>query len=104
MVINPDVSTPGFLFLHMAFHINVVHERVRYKFLVEQLPSTDAFDFYKVIGRNKSITFQSNAPVFRRRGLKYRRPDWKVVEGDIWNATFKTAVIAALEAHISKGV
>lgn len=77
-----------------------MHDRLRYSFLVQQLPSDQSFDYYKVIAANKTITFKNNAPVLRRHSLKHRKPDWKVHEGDIWNVAFKAQIIKAIEKKL----
>lgn len=40
---------------------------------------------------------QTNEPLFRNRGMKHRRPDWKLIEGQIHTAGFLDAVILTLE-------
>lgn len=86
----------------MEFRISITHDRRQYRFLVRQLPSDPSFDYYQVIGRNGSITFRNNAPVLRRHSLKHRRPDWKITQGDIWNAQFKQKILEALEAALKQ--
>lgn len=84
----------------MEFPIQIMHDRKRYRFKVQQLPSDPSFDYYKVIGKNGSITFRNNAPVMRRHKLKYRPPEWRVHENDLRFASFKEAIIKALNAYL----
>lgn len=78
----------------------VVQMRVsgkRYRFLVEKIHHSDQVIRYRVSGRNRSIVIQSNEPFFRNRGMKHRRPDWKLWEGDLREAGFLNQLIKMLE-------
>lgn len=90
-----------FNFAVMKFRIQVYHDRKRYRFNV-QYRTDHAFDYYKVIARNKSITLKNNAPVMRRHHLKFRQPEWHVHEGDIWNSAFKESLIEAISKYIAE--
>ncbi|MBD0376922.1 MAG: hypothetical protein ICV51_14985 [Flavisolibacter sp.] len=46
--------------------------------------------------RNGHILIESNRPLFRNKGLKKRRPDFKVVEGQLRNLSFTEKIIAAI--------
>jgi len=84
----------------VTFFITILHDRQSYRLLVEKLPSDKAFDYYRVSGNNKSIVFKNNQPVLNRYNLKHRKPQWKVHEGDVWNASFKEALVKKIEEEL----
>jgi len=43
---------------------------------------SESFEQFRVNAKNQEITLQSNRPLFAEKGLKYRRPDWKILSGD----------------------
>lgn len=88
-----------FFYIWTMFRILIIHDRKRYEFNVEKLPSDAAFDYYKVIGRNKSIILKNNAPILRRNNLKSRRPTWQVHSGEIWNKIFTEEIVKAIEKY-----
>lgn len=81
----------------MELRITINHDRRNYRLLVRKLPSDQSFDYYEVVGRNGSMVFRNNGPVLRRHNLKYRKPVWKIISGDIWNLSFKQKLLEALE-------
>ncbi len=55
-------------------------------------------ELFKVVGRNKFIVLESNRPLFRNRGLKYRKPDFKLIEGNVdYTGSMHLLVDAILE-------
>ncbi len=82
------------------FWISFFVDQKRYRFLVERLPSDESFDYYKVNGRNGSMVLRNNQPVLRKHRLRYRRPEWKVMSGEVWNSYFKEKLIAAIEEKV----
>lgn len=67
-----------------------------WRLLAETVKSTDREERIRVMGRNKAIILQSNRPYLRNRGLKYRRPTWKLVEGKGANMAVLEKIISAL--------
>jgi hypothetical protein len=76
----------------MVFKFRILYER-RYKNLIGEIIHTDKrSERIKVSGRNRSIVIQSNRPLLLSKGLKHRRIDWKIVEGDM-NSPFVFGLI-----------
>lgn len=67
----------------MKFDIQIKYSGRWYKLKVEQFNVTERLEKFKIIGRNKTIVLESNRPLFRNKGLKHRKPDWKLVEGSL---------------------
>ncbi len=77
----------------MIFKFRILHEK-RYKNLIGEIIYSDKrSERIKVSGRNRSIVIQSNRPLLLSKGLKYRRIDWKIVEGDM-NSPFVFRLIS----------
>lgn len=61
--------------------------------------TSDQIERIKIIGKNRSIVLQNNRPLLQARGLKSKRIDWKLVEGELHNSYVLQAIINKLEKH-----
>ncbi|MBL7739368.1 MAG: hypothetical protein JNK14_09115 [Chitinophagaceae bacterium] len=86
----------------MMFYISVYGEGKYLRFKVEQVYLSDQLEKYKVSGRNKSITLQSNRPLLRAKGMKTRRPDWKLIEGQLQDENILRQIIENLNGYLKK--
>ena len=82
------------------FQIKVVYAGKAYTYRVEQTEVTSREEKYKVITRSQVILVSNNRPFFRGKGLRHRKPIWKVDEGEIKVDSFKTKLLEALAAHM----
>ncbi|MFN5225699.1 MAG: hypothetical protein ACK5BO_00505 [Bacteroidota bacterium] len=53
-----------------------------------------------VMGRNRSITLQSNRPMLENKGLKNKRIQWKITEGSLHNSKVLQHILQSLEKHL----
>jgi hypothetical protein len=60
---------------------------------------SDQIERIQIIGKNRSIVLQNNRPLLQSRGLKSKRIDWKLVEGELHNSYVLQAIINKLEKH-----
>ena len=67
----------------MIFWITIKDGYKNHKLLVEHISINSHKERFKISGRDKFIVLESNRPLFRGKGLKYRKPDWKLVEGEV---------------------
>ncbi len=67
----------------MRFRISIKSGWKTLQFIVEHIEVSKKKEHFKVIARNKTVTLESNRPMFRNAGLKHRRPDWSVVDGKL---------------------
>jgi len=65
----------------MQFYISVYFQGKDYCLKVEIAKLTREVAEYKVSGRNRSITLQTNSPFLRSQALKYKSPSWKIIDG-----------------------
>ena len=61
--------------------------------------TSDQIERIKITGKNRCIVLQNNRPLLRARGLKSKRIDWKLVEGELHNSYVLQAIINKLEKH-----
>jgi hypothetical protein len=71
-------------------------------YLVEYVVVNKREEQFKVIARNGSVTFSSNRPLFRNKGLKRRRPDYVLIEGSIPNKSTERQLIEAIHSYVEK--
>jgi hypothetical protein len=77
--------------------LSVLIGGVRLKFLVQKIFESDDLQRYRVYGANKTIVLQTNQKLFQRKGLKYRKGMWVLIEGTITNARALEQIILAIE-------
>ncbi len=68
-----------------------------YRIYIEKILETDRIIRYKVSGRNKFLIIENNQPLFKKLGLKHRKPVWKLVEGNVYSSGFVSHLINFLE-------
>ncbi len=73
-----------------------------YRLMAELIYRSDQVERIRVSGRDRSIVLQNNRPLFRGRGLKHRRPNWKLIEGTGNNAHALDRIIAALTKYLDQ--
>ncbi len=84
----------------MEFRITITHERRTLRLTMIRIAIDAHKEQYKVIARNRILLLETNWPFFHTRGLIYRRPDWKLVDGSITYAPVYQAIVEAVEAHV----
>jgi hypothetical protein len=84
----------------MKFGIVIKHERYNVRLLVELVYQSPEVERYKVTAKNGSFVLQTNLPLLRNKGLKYKPADWKVVENAVNNRSILDSVIKAIEAKL----
>ena len=86
------------------FEIIVKSGYRNYRLRVEHMPIDTRTERFKVIGKNKNITLETNRPFFRNRGLKHRKPEWMIVEGQLFQGNGLEQIIDKIMAVIDKPV
>jgi len=83
----------------VQFYISVYFQGKDYCLKVEQTKLTRDFAEYKVSGRNRSITLQTNSPFLRFQALKFKSPYWKIIDGIPPVTGFLENIIKQLEVY-----
>jgi hypothetical protein len=86
----------------MDFSIKINHDRKIIRLQVEKIFEKDGFEQYKVSARNKTLILQSNRPLLRDKGLRFKRPKWTLESGQLHNAALLDKIISAVYSHIEK--
>jgi hypothetical protein len=85
------------------FTISIRYGSRDYTFKVQMLVYALGVERFQVIARNKTLVLESNRPVFRRKGLKHRKPEWTLIAGEVSNSGFleliQTAIYDWVEAN-----
>jgi hypothetical protein len=87
----------------MKFWITImVNSWQKNKYLVEHTLVNLREERFKVIGRNGHITFSCNRPLYRHKGVRHRRPDLKLIEGQLSNKSVLEDIVEQIKKHIEK--
>jgi len=85
----------------MQFYISVYFQGKDYCLKVEITKLTRELAEYKISGRNRSITLQTNSPFLRSQALKYKSSYWKIIDGIPPVNGFLENIIKQLEIYES---
>ncbi len=64
--------------------------------MVEYILINERIEYFKVHGCNGNMLIESNWPLFRKKGLKKRRPDFKLMEGQLGFIGFTKKIMEAI--------
>lgn len=84
----------------MSFYISVKIDRRVIRLQVERIFLDKRFERFKVIAKNKSLILQNNRPILANKGLKYRKPKWDLIEGQLQNTSLVQSIIEAISEHL----
>ena len=82
------------------FTIKIYHDRKNYKLQVEQVLFSDTKEQFKIIGKASNLILESNRPLFRNKGIKHRKPDWKKISGDLSNMSLVENITTAIMTYL----
>ena len=71
-------------------------------YLVEHLVVNKREEQFTIIARNGSVTFSSNRPLFRNKGLRKRKPDYVLIDGSIPNKSTERQLVEAIQNYVEK--
>ncbi|OYU54504.1 MAG: hypothetical protein CFE25_14455 [Chitinophagaceae bacterium BSSC1] len=81
----------------MEWHFIIRFDQKDLHLKAERIYLSEQVERIKVMGKNRSIVLQSNRPLLRIKGLKNKRLDWKLIEGQMNNSHVLQAIILKLE-------
>lgn len=81
----------------MEWHFIIRFDQKDVHLKAERIYLSEQVERIKVMGKNRSIVLQSNRPLLRIKGLKNKRLDWKLIEGQMNNSHVLQAIILKLE-------
>ena len=83
-----------------TFQITLKNDYKLLRFNVEHINITGISEQFRIVAKNKTIVIESNRPLFRNKGLKSRKPDFKLIEGVVLYQSGLDQVISAIMNHI----
>jgi hypothetical protein len=85
----------------MNFFISIKFGGKNIRLKVEKIESTIETETFYIIARNKSFKLRGNKPLLIAKGLKHRKPNWKVIDGDFSrSSTILELIIKAIESKL----
>lgn len=85
----------------MTFPISIKHQGKTIRLQVERIERTNDTETFHLIARNKSFKLRGNKPLLVAKGLKYRKPNWKVIDGDFSrSSSLLEQIIKAIEKRL----
>lgn len=84
----------------MKFGISIQVGGRRIRLSVEQIYKSDQIERFEITARNKSLTIQSNRPLLRGKGVKHRRPNYKLVSGLVEAPGVVSNIIEVLHSYL----
>lgn len=67
---------------------------------VERVYLSEQIERFDVKARNKTLTIQSNRPLLISKGIKHRKPDYKLIVGDIKSSGALEKIIEAIHSYL----
>jgi len=61
---------------------------------------SEQIERFEVKARNKTLTIQSNRPLLRGKGIKHRKPDYKLIAGTISSSGALEKIIEAVHSYL----
>lgn len=83
-----------------TFYISIKFDRRPIRLRVERIAATNETELFRITARNKSFVLQSNRPLLQAKGLKYRKPNWKVIEGGYDKPFILEQIIKEIESKL----
>jgi len=88
----------------MIFPIRIEIDRRYLNYQVEKIYNDGRIERYRINGRNGSIILESNRPLFRNKGLKHRKPDWNMIQGELKYRNYLRLFVDAIMDKIDKEI
>lgn len=81
----------------MRFGIVIMVDGKYIRLQVERIYLSEQIEKFEVKARNKTLTIQSNRPLLRGKGIRHRKPDYKLIAGDIKSSGALEKIIEAIQ-------
>lgn len=84
----------------MEWYFNIRFDQRDIHLKAEWVYQSTQIERIEVIGKNRTILLQNNRPLLISKGLKSKRIDWKLVEGEMHNSHLLQSIIHKLEKYL----
>jgi hypothetical protein len=86
----------------VKFGIVIIRDRRPIRLQVERIFVSPLIEKFLITARNKTFTIQSNRPLLRGKGIRHRKPDYKIIVGGMISSGTEKAMIDGLHAYLTK--
>jgi hypothetical protein len=86
----------------MKFSIAPIIDGKLTRLQVDLIHSEEFIEHFKVSARNKSFVLQTNRLLFKSKGLKFRKGQWKIINGNMHNTNALEKIIKEIEKYLEK--
>jgi hypothetical protein len=86
----------------MIFPIRIEIDRRYLNYHVEKIYDDGRIERYQINGKNGFIILESNRPLFRNRGLKKKRPEWNMIQGELKYRNYLRLFVDAIMDVVDK--
>lgn len=87
----------------MKFGISIRVDGRTIRLQVERIYLSEQIERFEVKARDKTLTIQSNRPLLRGKGIKHRKPDYKLIAGTISSSGALEKIIENLDLCLRNG-
>ncbi len=84
----------------MKFGIVIKHERRNIRLRVETISNDGIMAIFKITARNDTFILKTNKPLLISKGLKYKKAEWKVIDGGHHRVTIIDLITKEIEKNI----
>lgn len=84
----------------MKFGISIRVDGRYIRLQVDRIYMSEQIERFEVKARNKTLTIQSNRPLLRGKGIKHRKPDYKLIAGTISSSGALEKIIEAVHSYL----
>jgi len=81
----------------VKFGIVIQFDRKKIRLQVEKIFDNGFTAKFRVIAKNNIFVLETNKPLLKNKGLKYKKPVWKVVEGGELRTSIVDLIIKEIE-------
>lgn len=86
----------------MRFGITIRVDGHYIRLQVDRIYVSEQIERFEVKARNKTLTIQSNRPLLRGKGIKHRKPDYKLIAGDIKSFGALEKIIESIQLSLKR--
>lgn len=84
----------------MKWNFTIKYERRNIKLEGEIIETDKRKEKIRISGKNRSIIIQSNRPFFVLRGLKHRKLEWKIIDGEMKSNHLLQLIFDEVEVYL----
>jgi len=84
----------------VVFYITIRYTGSSLRLRAKKIFQNTTHEQFEIVAKNKTLIIRGDSPLLRNRGLKYKRINWHLVEGQLANSYVLEQIIKQLDKHI----